>query len=340
MTVRGHTIFRKRKPRRVINLALQGGGAHGAFTWGVLDRLLREPGLEIGWISGTSAGAVNAVAVANGLAAGGPESAIDTLHAVWHGVVDAQVPDLAKLNPFMTGVVRSAASMGAVLSPYEFNPLKFDPLRKLLTQTIDFDRIRNLKPCELLIAATDVATGRARIFSTAELTVDVVLASACLPLLHHAVVIDGRAYWDGGFSANPDLITLGTASPHLDTLIVQINPVEVAAVPKTLRDISDRAETLMFNQGYLRDLAEIARAKALPDSRFLKTSEAHVARLHRHRFHRILADRHTTPLDRESKIRPTGDLISYLHEAGRGEAQRWLEKHGAAIGHRDTMVWD
>ena len=165
-----------------INLALQGGGAHGAFTWGVLDRLLEEDVLSFGWVSGTSAGAVNAVALASGLATGGREGARAKLREVWEGVHKAGVPDLLRLNPFLFGLTNSStfAQVAGLLSPYEFNPLGFDPLRNLLADTIDFESIRQKSPVELLIAATEVATGRSRLFRQSEMTVEAVLASASL----------------------------------------------------------------------------------------------------------------------------------------------------------------
>jgi len=325
---------RRAKPRR-INLALPGVGVHGAFTWGVLDRLLREESLDITWISGTSAGAVNAVAMAHGLAQGGLAHAIQTLHDVWDAVVEAQVPDLVKLNPFMAGLVRSSSVSKAapVLSPYEFNPLNLDPFRRILTRHIDFETIRTQHPCELLIAATDVATGLPRVFRTDELSVEVVLASACLPMLHQAVVIDGRAYWDGGFSANPDILTLASHSPADDTVIVQLNPTVDETPPRTLAEISDRAQTIAFNQGYLRDLAEIARAK-----RGI-TNSGHAGHLRRHRFHLIEAARHTAHLHMDTKIKADRDLVAYLFNAGRGEAHKWLDRNGDDIGRKNTMVF-
>ena len=183
--------------------------------------------MRIGCISAASAGAVNAVALAAGLVDGGQEGARARLDAVWGAVLEAQVPD------FMRGVARiSMTQILNLFSPYEFNPLGFDPLRSLLNAHIDFDRIRAAAPFELLISATEVATGRARLFRRHEITVDAVLASACLPTLHHAMVIDGTAYWDGGFSANPDLVTLAGEGHAEDTLIVLLNAIESPEPPR------------------------------------------------------------------------------------------------------------
>jgi NTE family protein len=324
--------------RRRINLALQGGGAHGAFTWGVLDSLLQDEDIEFGWVSATSAGAVNAVALAAGLAAGGREAAQDTLRRVWDAVEQAGVPDLLRLNPFLFGLTRVApiASMSSLLSPYDFNPLGFDPLRQLLTTHIDFDKLRSSSPVELLIAATDVETGRARLFRRHELTVEAVLASACLPTLHHAVLIDGRAYWDGGFSANPDLVTLAAESPVEDTLIVQLNEVVSNRAPTSAREIEGRVNTITFNQPLLRDVELIVEAQDAPLSWF-GGRKGRLWRLKRHRFHLIETRRYTVGLRVESKMTPDKGLLTYLHGAGRMEAHKWLERCRKSIGRGPTV---
>ncbi|MEO0797876.1 MAG: patatin-like phospholipase family protein [Pseudomonadota bacterium] len=334
----GGAIFSLKSKARPINLALQGGGVHGAFTWGVLERVLLDETLSPRWISGTSAGAVNAVAIAHGLANGGPIAAVETLQKLWQGVVEAQVPDLVKINPFMAGLVRSASvpQGGQVLSPYEFNPMGFDPFRRLLERHIDFEKIVATRPCELLIAATDVETGLPRLFRTEELTVDVVLASACLPVLHHAVIIDGHAYWDGGYSANPDLVNLLRLSRISDTLIVQLNPTRIPMPPRTLRQISDRAETVAFNQSYLNAIRELVRLRDLPGNG-RGTGDSLVARVKRHRFHLIEAGRHTASLDQSTKVQANNALVEYLRSAGSGEAHKWLERHGAKIGKSSSV---
>lgn len=326
-----------RKTRR-INLALQGGGAHGAFTWGVLDRLLEEDAITCGWISGTSAGAVNAVALASGLAKGDRNSARESLRAVWMAVADAGVHDLLRLNPFLFSLSRSQTlgQMAAMFSPYEFNPLGFDPLRKLLTEHIDFERIRNTPGPELLIAATDIATGRSRLFRRNEITVEAVLASTCLPTLHHAVQIGGRAYWDGGFSANPDLVTLAATSPVRDSLLVLLNPIEKSSLPRTAREIAAEVSRITFTNPLVRDIAEIVSHQQ--DYRGgvfgRRTRTANIAT---HHFHIIEAGRHTGALAPESKLRPDKSTLANLHNAGREEARKWLGRHIADIGKRSTV---
>ena len=332
--------------KRRINLALQGGGAHGAFTWGVLDRLLEESALELGWVSGTSAGAVNAVAMASGLASEGTPAearakAREKLKRVWDAVESAGVSDLVKLNPFLWGLTKASglSSMGSLLSPYDFNPLGWDPFRKLLETSIDFQRLREHKSStmELLIAATDVATGRPRVFRRAELAVEAVLASACLPQIHHAVEIDGRAYWDGGFSANPDILTLATESPVEDTLIVQLNPLDRLSPPRTARDIAAQVNTLTFNQPLIKDVEIVVAAQAEIATGWFRRRQGRLARLARHRFHLIDAGRHTASLGADSKATPDKQMLAQLFRAGRMETARFLERHGADIGQRQTV---
>ena len=318
-----------------INLALQGGGAHGAFTWGVLDELLQQKSIGFGWVSGTSAGAVNAAALASGLAAGGAREAQKVLQRVWEAVESAGVPDLLRLNPFLIGLSH-AAPMPGMISPYDFNPLGFDPLRRLLTDHIDFERIRASAPIELLIAATDVMTGRARLFRRSELTVEAVLASACLPTLHHAVMIEDRAYWDGGFSANPDLVTLTAESPVEDTLIVQLDPLQHAKLPRSAREIADRVSSITFTQPFLRDIQRIVAAKEMEPGWFA-SKHGRMARLRRQRFHLIEASAHTAGLSADSKLKPDKKLLSYLRDAGRAEAKAWLAQHCASVGRRSTV---
>lgn len=321
-----------------LNLALQGGGVHGAFTWGVLDRLLQDERIEIGWVSGTSAGAVNAVALAAGLCDGGREGAREKLATVWYSVHKAGVPDLMRFNPFLYSLSRLPAvtQMAGLFSPYEFNPMGFDPLRRLLTDNIDFDRLRTHAPIELIVSATDVATGRARHFRRKELAVEAVLASACLPTLHHAVEIEGRAYWDGGFSANPDLVTLASESPVQDTLIVQLNPSAIGSVPTSVREISDHANTLTFNAPFMRDVEIIETARKSLRASWLP-GHGTMMRLARHRFHLVEAGRYTSALKPDSKIQPDRSVLNYLFGAGRTEASKWIEQHLKQVGRRATI---
>ena len=328
-------FFRKGKR---LNLALEGGGAHGAFTWGVLDRLLEDEALEIGWISATSAGAVNAVALAAGLVEGGRGGARAKLRSVWEAVAKAGVPDLLRLNPWLASISRSntLAQVAQLFSPYDFNPLGFDPLRKLTEAHIDFAALRASSGPELLIAATDVATGRARLFRRREMTVEAVLASACLPTLHHAVSIEGRAYWDGGFSANPDLTTLGRESPYGDTLLVKLTALDRDGVPMSAREIAARVNQITFGQPMLRDVEVIGTVRRLHGRWGWRSSPAD-ARLARQRFHLIEAGRFTAALSPESKGKPEMELLTYLFDAGRSETEKWLARNRASIGAKETV---
>jgi NTE family protein len=328
--------FFRRKVR--LNLALQGGGAHGAFTWGVLDRLLEDDELKLSWVSATSAGAVNAVALASGLGEGTRQHARDKLRQVWESVHKAGVPDLLRLNPFLYGLSRTPhmAQMASLFSPYDFNPLGFDPLRRLLSDSIDFEALRTSSPIELLIAATEVATGRARIFRSDEITIEAVLASACLPSLHHAVEIDGVAYWDGGFSANPDIKTLAMESPVEDTLIVQLNPMVRQSLPTGVREISLHANRLAFNAPLMRDVELIETVRQC-SQRWLGGARGRYGRLATHRFHLIDASRYTSALSPDSTMKPEWSLLNYLYSAGRDEADKWLARHRASIGHRSSV---
>lgn len=315
-----------------INLALQGGGAHGAFTWGVLDGLLEDPHINFGWVSGTSAGAVNAIALASGLATGDRGHARAKLRSIWKAIEKAQPPDLTSINPFMS---KALASMASALSPYDFNPLGFDPLRQLLIDEIDFGAVSKKAPFELLIAATDVATGRPRLFRRNEMKVEAILASACLPTVHHAVEIDGKAYWDGGFSANPDLITLATESPVEDTLIVVLNHAVRPKPPKSATEIAAHISEITFNQPFLRDVELVAAARGTKLGWFSNPG-GNIARLRRHRFHVIETGRHTANLGTITKMKPDAELLSYLFGAGRTEAAKWIGRCHADIGKRDT----
>jgi NTE family protein len=316
-------------------LALQGGGAHGAFTWGVLDRLLEEPDLEIDTISAASAGAVNAVAMLSGLSDGGREAARAKLDAVWQAIAKAGLPDYIRLNPFLAGLAR----VPSLVSPYTFNPLDINPLRSILAAQIDFERLEASPPAGLIISATDVATGKARLFEEHEISVDVVLASAALPTLHRSVEIGGRHYWDGGFSANPDLVTLAARSACPNTLLVLLNPARVEAVPRQVVEIANRVSSITFHQPLLRDLREIEVRRQSAKGWRGWLAPASERRLARHRFHALSADVYTADLAPESRLQPHWELLSHLKSAGRNEAGRWLEAPSAVSATDRLGLW-
>ena len=253
------------------------------------------------------------------------------LDAVWEAVLQAQVPD------FMRSVARlSMSHIMNLYSPYEFNPLGFDPLRDLLNDTIDFDRIRSATPFEMLISATQVATGRARLFRRHEITVDVVLASACLPTLHHALIIDGVAYWDGGFSANPDLVTMAGEGHARDTLIVLLTALDPAEVPTRPRAIASQVNAITFNMPLVRDVSVIAQIQR--SSRLgLWGASAADKNVWRHRFHLIASHLHTQSLPATTKAEPDAETFALLKKAGRQEADAWLVAHGRHVGRRSTV---
>ncbi|HSD93312.1 MAG TPA: patatin-like phospholipase family protein, partial [Methyloceanibacter sp.] len=251
----------------LVDLALQGGGAHGAFTWGVLDRLLEEDWLRIDGISGTSAGAMNAAVLIDGYAKDGPDGARQSLETFWREVSRASMLSPFRRTPldmllgrwtldFSPGFVMMDL-MSRLLSPYELNPAGINPLRDILAKCIDFGRLAQA-PIKLFVTATNVRTGRGHVFRSADITPDVLLASACLPTLFQAIEIDGEAYWDGGYSGNPTITPLVRECSSKDTILVAINPVERPGAPRTARDILNRLNEVSFNAVLLKELRMIA----------------------------------------------------------------------------------
>lgn len=327
--------------RKPINLALQGGGAHGAFTWGVLDYLLEDGRLDIAGISGTSAGAMNAVAVAEGMMRNGADGARESLHRFWEAVADA-----ARFSPLQRPILdvllgnwsldRSPGFFwldlfGHVASPYDFNPLNLNPLRDLLNKQIDFDRVRDCTAFRLFLSATNVETGRVKVFERKDLSVDTVLASACLPYLFQAVEIDGVPYWDGGYMGNPVLFPLYDAGLPDDIVIVQINPVERKGVPKTARAILDRVNEITFNASLLRDFRAIDFVKRLLADGKLDAGHYSDIKIH------ILNETALTPLGASSKLNAEWGFLTHLRDIGRASAEKWLERVWPDIGTRSSV---
>ncbi len=330
---------RAREPLN-IDLALQGGGAHGAFTWGVLSRILEEDWLTIEAISGTSAGAMNAAVLASGYAIGGREGARDALDRYWRKVSEA-----ARFSPFQrtpldvllgrwtldtSPLFVAMDMMSRVVSPYTLNPSGANPLTDILAEIIDFDAIAQ-GPIKLFISATNVRTGRNRIFRNAEITPEVLLASACLPTLFQAVEIDGESYWDGGYSGNPTMTPLIKESTASDTILVQINPVERPDTPRTARDILNRLNEVSFNAVLLKEL----RMMALLQSEAL-SSGGEVARWARMRIHRISSDA-MIDLGYSSKLNAEWEFLTMLHDEGRRSAEAFYRTHRDEIGKRSTL---
>jgi NTE family protein len=326
--------------RHTIDLALQGGGSHGAFTWGVLDRLLQEPGLVLAGISGTSAGAMNAVALAAGLMADGRAGARNALRRLWGGVAEMGVwsAPLHAWNELWGSWW--GQTLGQTFSPYQLNPLNLNPLRQLLERTIDFDAVRRCDKLRLFVAATHVRSGRLRIFRQAELSADVVLASACLPLLFRAVEIEGESYWDGGFAGNPSLLPLIIESPADDLLLVQINPRLRETVPTSARDILDRMNEVTFNTSLLKELRSIALLKQLIDSEGRPGQhyrEPVFQRVDALRLHRIDGEERLSGLGASSKTDTRASFLHRLHDIGHEAADHWLAQHRCDLGQRSTV---
>jgi NTE family protein len=311
-----------RRARRLptLNLALQGGGAHGAFTWGVLDRLLEEERFAIEGISGTSAGALNAVVLASGWLAGARAGARQALETLWR-----EVAALARFSPLRAGgLTQMAADVTAqLLSPYQLNPLDLNPLRRILEQLVDLERLRAERTLKLFVAATNLRTGRARIFRNGELSTEVVLASACLPQMHQAVTIAGEAYWDGGFVSNPPLAVLVEHCRARDLLLVQINPETVSELPRSAREIRNRMAEIVFGRPLAVELETLAerRRRARSPLRWLSPT---CRRLARHRRHVIDGGPVLAALDPASKVDPDWPRLARLRDLGRSAAEAWL----------------
>jgi NTE family protein len=333
---------KSRKPV-LVDLALQGGGAHGAFTWGVLDRLLEEPWLRIEGISGTSAGAMNAVVMAHGLVTGGPEGARAALEDFWKRVSDA-----ALLSPFRRGPLEImtgqwtldyspafvAADLAArVFSPYDLSAAGANPLNQILVDCVDFTRLADAKPL-LFITATNVRTGRGRVFRNAELTPEVLMASACLPTLFQAVEIDGEAYWDGGYAGNPTITPLVRECDSRDTILVQINPIERPGTPSSAREIHDRLNEVSFNATLMKELRMAALLRRVADP-----GHGEGAVWAQMRMHRIASDIMLS-LGYSSKLLAEWAFFCMLRDEGRRAASTFLDAHGRDVGVRSTLDID
>ncbi len=327
--------------RKRINLALQGGGAHGAFTWGVLDRFLEDGRVEFEAISGTSAGAINAVVLADGLMRGGAPAARERLRLFWTAVSEAAEFSPVQHGPFNPfGAWSLDLSLGymffdaftRVLSPYEFNPLNLNPLKSIIERLVDFDLVRSCQHMKLFISATNVETGRVRVFAGSKLTADMVLASACLPTLFQAVEIEGHAYWDGGYMGNPVLFPFFYASQSGDILIVQINPIERQGVPRTAQEILNRVNEISFNSSLLAELRSVDFVRRMLAEGRLDSGKYRAMNIH------IIGQQDAdAELGVSSKLNAERSFLEHLFEIGRKAAGAWLDENYASIGHRSTV---
>jgi NTE family protein len=333
-------------PRKRINLALQGGGAYGAFTWGVLDQLLADGRLAIDGISGASAGAINAVMVADGLARGGPDEARRRLSEFWRAAsLGGDLPAAQRLaveRMFKTSTSDESPmriwmdAMARFLSPYDVNPLNINPLKRLIERFVDFSAVR-AGDVTLHIAATNVLTGEVKVFSREQLSADVVMASACLPFLFRAVEIEGVPYWDGGYTGNPAVFPHFYDSATEDVLLVQINPVTRQRAPRSNREIMSRVNEITFNAPLLAELRTLETIDALIDSGKLVPGPSN-AGIRRLRLHRIALPHVGGGFDSpRTKLKTDYEFFQTLHKLGQRAARRFLDEHFDAIGERSTL---
>jgi NTE family protein len=339
-------MARTSKKPKPISLALQGGGSHGAFTWGVLDRLCECETLEIKAITATSAGAMNAVAFLSGLHQGGAEGARQSLETFWRavsrkGAVFEAIPsnplggDFGAANPFAAWTPYSFASaLSAFLSPYDLNPFDLNPLKDAVASTIDFDAVRQ-SGIALFIAATNVETGRVRVFSGEEVTLDAVLASACLPQTFKAVEIDETPYWDGGFLGNPSLFPLFYSEAPKDIVLVTLNPIKRPGTPRTAGEIQDRLNEITFNASLMSELRSIAFVqKLLNDGLLNKAVQSQYRNLN---IHAIKGGAVLRDLGLESKYDTSWRFLTELRDKGREHASEWLDSCEDEIGKRSSV---
>jgi NTE family protein len=348
------TMSRGRKEKKTINLALQGGGAHGAFTWGALDRLLEEDRIEIEGITATSAGAMNAAALKHGWLQGGAEAAMASLKRFWWQIAgldgemsEAMMVWLRAISPSPAFIARAleaspatlvAEAITRTLSPYQFNPFNFHPMRKICEELLDYDLVCASNGPQLFVTATNVRTGKPRVFKGDEITPDALLASACLPTLFQAIEIhDPRtdrieAYWDGGYMGNPALYPLFYHTKASDIVIVHINPIEREDLPRTAQEILNRVNEISFNASLLRELRTIELVNRLLDEGVLPEG-----RMKRNRIHSVRDDRLMAQLGIATKLTPNRALLWQLHEAGHAAMDAFLREHWADIGERSSV---
>ncbi len=333
-------LFGKRN-KQSMNLALQGGGAHGAFTWGVLDGLLEDGRMHFEGISGTSAGAMNAVVLANGLMSGGRDGARAALQKFWTGVADSlpfevAVPSMDGQNVSLLPALKLMLHWAHYFSPHQLNPLDLNPLRDILCAQVDFERLRTHSPVKLFVAATHANSGKVRLFRSPEISADAILASACLPTMARPVEIDGEPYWDGGYSANPAVYPLFYECKASDILLVLLTPLKHKATPHTAQEIKDRVLELAFNSTFLREMRMFAHARE-----YAKESLFRVGRFERRlaqmNFHVIDAQEQIHELKTETKLAANMRFFEMLRDLGRVQAKTWLQAHHAQIGKRSTV---
>lgn len=326
----------------MIELALQGGGSHGAVTWGVLDRLLEDDHIQIEGVSGTSAGAMNAVVLADGLVENDKDLAREKLHNFWQSISNATLYSPLQRNFWDRWVgswnMDSSPAylymdfLTRTLSPYDLNPLSLNPLRDIIDQQINFDRVNACEAIQVFVTATNVRSGRPRIFRQPEICCDSLMASAALPMIFQAVEIDGEAYWDGGYSGNPALFPLVDDCGGRDLVLVQVNPFRRDDVPQNARDIINRLNEITFNNSLLKELRSIMLLKQVIEQDGEEHEEYRDMRIHR-----IHSDEDLVSLSPSSKLNAEWDYLTYLRDLGRTQADIWLTNHRDDIGKQSSF---
>ena len=335
--------FLRRTTRKRVNLALQGGGAHGAFTWGVLDRLMRDGRIFIDGISGTSAGAMNGVVFTDGFLKDGRQGAIDALQVFWQRVSEHALLRSDRIAPWFNQGMSEwnmDSSPGFVwmdfvtrmFSPYQINPFDFNPLRQILSEMIDWPGLTCRSEIRLFVAASNVRTCKLRVFRTPELSVDALMASACLPLYFRAVEIDGEPYWDGGYLGNPAIAPLIQECVSKDVIIVQINPMNRPETPTTAREILNRINEISFNSTLVREMGAIATISSL-----IEHGQLIGTPFHRVNFHMIVAEDEMSKLGASSKFNADWGFLKYLYELGVATTDKWLADHFNSIQVESTL---
>src|SRR5258708_3475262 len=329
---------------RTVSLALQGGGAHGAFTWGVLDRLLEDERIKIDGVSATSAGAMNGAILVYGMIKGGRDGARALLREFWRRVSDTGRFSIFQPTMFDKAVGNHNLDYSPayqlfdiwtrIFSPYQFNPAGTNPLRKILDELIDFERLKHASgSIKLFVNTTNVRTGKIRVFKQTEISADALLASSCLPHLFHAVEIDGEHYWDGGFMGNPPMFPLIYNCRAADIIIVEINPIVVEALPDSARAIIDRMNSISFNATMMREMRAIALFTRLLEQHRL-TGRSNLRQIH---FHMIQAEQKTRRLGASSQFNLDHDFLELLFDLGGRTADAWLEKNFGSLGVDSTI---
>lgn len=328
-----------------INLALQGGGAHGALAWGILDKLLEDDRVVFDSISATSAGAMNAAVLAYGLATGGNEGAREALKNFWSMISKAgDIYSPVKITPLevLWGVkAENSLSyffvdlMSKILSPYQFNPFNFNPLKDILEKTIDFNKIKTSKKLKIFMSATNVQTGKIKVFEKEDMSVEAVLASACLPFMFQAVEIEGEYYWDGGYMGNPAIYPLIYNSDCNDILILHINPIYRKHIPENAADILNRMNEISFNSSLMREMRAIAFVSKLLDNGWIK--DEYRKNMKRLFMHAIRADVTMESFSVASKLNTDWDFIMQLFHEGRRQGASWLKHHFKQVGQESSI---